>query len=80
MSGMAEADLRVEFSRLEGRVNGMEARLDDHIAETREYQKQNRATHAELYQRTERPSWTVTTVISVLTGLVAALGVWALTN
>ena len=76
MSGMADADLRVELSKLEGRVTNVES----YIADDKERWENNSRTHEKLYQRTERPSWTVTTVISVLASLAAALGVWALTN
>ena len=42
--------------------------------------KENRETHKDLYQRTERPSWTVAWVLTIMGGLVGSLAVWALTN
>lgn len=77
---MAEQDLRVELTALKGKVNGMEARLDEHIADTKEWQKQNRLTHQELYQRTERPSWLTTWVLTIMGSLVGGLSIWALTH
>ena len=42
--------------------------------------KENRETHRDLYQRTERPSWSVTWILTIMGGLVGSLAVWALTH
>lgn len=78
--GMAEAELRVELSKLEGRVTNVEARFEEHVAGTRQWQKENRDTHKDLYSRTERPSWVTTWVLTIMGSLVGGLSIWALTH
>jgi|GEM_PF-4135034 len=42
--------------------------------------RENRETHKDLYQRTERPSWTVTWVLTIMGTLVGGLSIWAMTH
>lgn len=42
--------------------------------------KENRETHKDLYQRTERPSWVVTWVLTIMGSLVGGLTIWAVTH
>jgi hypothetical protein len=42
--------------------------------------KENRETHKDLYGRTERPSWVVTWVLTIMGSAVGALVVWAATH
>jgi hypothetical protein len=59
--------------KLQTEVEQLQIALGKHMAE-------NRDTHKDLYQKVERPSWTVTWVLTVMGGLVGSLLVWAVTH
>jgi hypothetical protein len=59
--------------KLQTEVDNLQAAFETH-------QRENRETHKDLYGRTERPSWVVTWVLTIMGSAVGALAVWALTH
>ena len=59
--------------KLQTEVAGLQEAFAGHVSE-------NRETHKDLYQRTERPSWTVAWVLTIMGTLVGGLTIWAVTH
>lgn len=59
--------------RLQTEVENLQTALANHVRDSKE-------THKDLYQRTERPSWVVTWVLTIMGSAVGALVVWAATH
>lgn len=73
---LAEADVRIEISDLKGRVTSVEA----YITDDKKRWETNSTTHRDLYGRTERPSWLVAWVLTIMGTLVGGLSIWAVTH
>lgn len=59
--------------KLQTEVEQLQEALATHV-------KENRETHKDLYGRTERPSWTVTWVLTIMGSITGGLLVWAVTH
>lgn len=59
--------------KLQTEVAQLQTAVADHI-------EKNRDDHRDLYQRTERPSWLVAWVLTVMGSLVGGLTIWAVTH
>lgn len=59
--------------KLQTEVETLQAAFEKHTTD-------NRATHKDLYTRTERPSWMVTWVMTIMGSLCGGLAIWAVTH
>lgn len=74
------SDIPAWGAALQTEVRNLQESLASHRKAFDAHTEQNRLTHKELYSRTERPSWTVAWVLTLMGGALGSLAVYALTH
>ena len=72
------ADWEVAVERVDGRVTTLQAAHELRVKEDETKWSDNRATHKDLYTRTERPQWLFVWMMGVMGSALGALAMYAI--